>query len=74
MEVKKKYAYDITQDICNKFIETKFSVGLWFGCDAGYDKTQSIPNNSNSSIDLIAKRSFLRVIDFLYILTRQLDK
>ena len=26
-EVKINYAYVITQDICNKFIEVKFSVG-----------------------------------------------
>ena len=26
-EVKNNYAYVITQDICNKFIEVKFSVG-----------------------------------------------
>ena len=27
MEVKNKYAYAITQDICNKFIEVTFFVG-----------------------------------------------
>ena len=27
MEVKNKYAYVITQDICNKFIEVNFFVG-----------------------------------------------
>ena len=27
-EVKNNYAYVITQDICNKFIELKFCVGL----------------------------------------------
>ena len=26
-EVKNHYAYDIMQDICNKFIEVKFCVG-----------------------------------------------
>ncbi len=26
-EIKNKYAYVITQDICNKFIKVKFSVG-----------------------------------------------
>ena len=35
MEVKNKYAYVITQDICNKFIEVKFLMGcmvLWPNC------------------------------------------
>ena len=31
MEVKNKYAYVITQDICNKFIEVIFLWDVWFG-------------------------------------------
>ena len=31
MEVKNKYAYIITQDICNKFIEVIFLWDVWFG-------------------------------------------
>ena len=38
-EVKINYAYLITQGICNKFIEIKFSV--WFGRDANYSKIQT---------------------------------
>ena len=34
MEVKNKYAYVITQDICNKFIEVIFLWDIWFDCDA----------------------------------------
>ena len=30
-EVKNNYTYVITQDICNKFIEIKISVDVWFG-------------------------------------------
>ena len=30
-EVKNNYAYVITQDICNKFIEVKIGVDVWFG-------------------------------------------
>ena len=33
MEVKNKYAYAITQDICNKFIEVNFFLDVWFGRD-----------------------------------------
>ena len=29
-----------------------FSRMIWFGCDVGYDNTQSTPNDSNSSLDL----------------------
>ena len=29
-EVKNKYAYVITQDICNKFIEVKILWDVWF--------------------------------------------
>ena len=31
MEIKNKYAYVITQDICNKFIEVNFFVGFMVG-------------------------------------------
>ena len=29
-EVKNNYAYNIRQDICNKFIEVKFLWDVWF--------------------------------------------
>ena len=53
-QVKNDYAHVIMQDIYNRFIEIKMSVGygLWFGCDANYDNNQSTPNDSNSSIDI----------------------
>ena len=38
------------QNICNKFIEIKFSVGCLV-CDADYDNIQTTPIDSNSSID-----------------------
>ena len=34
MEVKNKYAYVITQDICNKFIEENILWDIWFSYDA----------------------------------------
>ena len=47
-EVENDHAHVIMQDICNKFIAIKISVGcmVW-----RYSKTQSTPNDSNSSID-----------------------
>ena len=44
-QVKNDYAHVITQDICNKFIEIKFSLGCmvsWW-----YDNTQSTLNDLN---------------------------
>ena len=44
------YAYVITQDICNKFIEVIFLWDVWFGRDAtNYSNTQSTPNDSYGS-------------------------
>ena len=43
----------LSHKIYNKFIEINFSVGcmVWTRRDAEYSKTQSTPNDSNSSID-----------------------
>ena len=41
-EVKNNYAYVITQDICNKFIEIKF-MDVWFCRDATVTSRTSSP-------------------------------
>ena len=57
LEVKNDHAHVITQDICNKFIEIKFSVGCMLDMStAGYSNTQSTCIDSNNSIDCILGR------------------
>ena len=42
-----------TQDICNNFIGSKFSVGCMVWSDANYSKIKSTPKYSYSSIDSV---------------------
>jgi hypothetical protein len=37
-------------------LKYNFLQDVWFGHDAGYSKTQSTPNDSNSSIDLLRSK------------------
>ena len=44
MEVKNKYAYVITQDICNKFIEVNFLWDVWFHGQIVYRNIEHMSN------------------------------
>ena len=59
MEVKKKYAYVITQDICNKFIELKFFVG----CMVSLPNRLLQDSTTMSIINKIAILFFFRCYD-----------
>ena len=40
-------------------LKQNFLKDVLFGCDAGYDNTQSTPNDLNSSIDILPKHNNL---------------